>query len=61
MRKRYFAVVNTGTVRMQHAKNEDEAERLALGCKLRNTKVYDLGTSKDRAYKQLDEMGLGEK
>jgi hypothetical protein len=61
MRKRYYAIVNCGTVRMQHAKSGDEAERLAFGCRLPSTKVYDLGTSKVKAYEQLNEMGLGEK
>lgn len=61
MRKRYYAIVSCGAVRMQHAKNKDEAERLAFGCKLPSTKVFDLGTSKVKAYQQLNEMGLGEK
>ena len=61
MRKHYYAVVNSGEARMSHAKSEDEAERLAFGCKLRSTKVFDLGTSKERAWKQFNEMGLGER
>jgi len=61
MRKHYYAVVNSGEARMSHAKDKDEAERLAFGCKLRNTKVFDLGTSKVKAYEQFNELGLGEK
>jgi hypothetical protein len=61
MKKRYYAIVNCGTVRMQHAKNEDEAEKIAFGCKLPSTKVFDLGSSKVKAYEKLNEMGLGEK
>jgi len=61
MRKRYYAVVAAGTVRMEKAINEDVAERLAFGCKLPSTKVYDLGTNKVDAFKNLYQLGLGEK
>jgi len=60
MRKKYYAVMNVGVVRMEHAKDEDEAQRLAFGMVSPRTKVYDLGTNKVEAYKRLVELGLGE-
>ena len=61
MRKRYYAVLAGGLVRMEKATSEDAAERQAFGCKLGSTKVYDLGTNKVDAFKSLHELGLGEK
>jgi len=61
MRKRYYAVLAGGLVRMEKATSEDAAERQVFGCKLGSTKVYDLGTNKVDAFKKLNELGLGEK
>lgn len=58
MRKKYYAVVAAGLVRMEKAKNESEAARLAFGMVSPRIKVIDLGTRKEEAYKKLNEMGL---
>jgi len=58
MRKKYYAVVAAGIVRMQKAKDEDEASRLAFGMVSSGIKAIELSTNKVEAYKKLDEMGL---
>jgi len=58
MRKKYYAVVAAGVVRMQKAKDEDEASRLAFGMTSPRIKVIELSTNKIEAYKKLNEMGL---